>query len=73
MSKTYHRSFEDHFNSLDRGSKVRLANRRIQHLDLDIQFAHVMGVNPYISLLDRRDNWVEVRDRLVWDDEEVQL
>jgi hypothetical protein len=68
-----HRSFEAYFNGLDHPTKVRLANRRIQHLDLDIRFAEVMGVHPYEWLLDTRNRWLQVRDRLVWDGEEVVL
>ncbi len=74
MSKTYRRSFEDYFNGLAHDSKVRLANRRIQALDLDLKFEEVFEVKGTDEwALTTRDKWVEVRDRLVWDDEEVVL
>lgn len=74
-------SFEWFFNNLPRDARIRIANRRIQELDLDIAWVQAMDVNTEDSwylyreedLIEKRYRWKEVRDRLVWDNEEVTL
>lgn len=76
------RSFQSFFNKLDRKAKVRLSNRRIQRLDADLAFCYAFGVEDtsdswYLfsikELHEMRQRWMDVRDRLVWTDEEVNL
>lgn len=80
MSKS-DRSFESYFNRLDHISKVHLANRRIQNLELDLKWCDVMEVDdkdPWFlytraDLDDVLARWLDVRDRLVFSTEEVNL
>ena len=78
-------SFPAFFNRLPHAAKVRLANRRIQQLECDLAFCKAFGVTTeqvkvddwYLYdpalLLDAVERWYDVRDRLVWDGEEVEL
>ena len=84
MTKSDH-SFESYFNRLDHIAKVRLANRRIQKIEADLRWCQVFGVDQGVSkhddwylydpaqLIDMVLRWYDVRDRLVWDNEEVML
>lgn len=75
------KSFEAFFNGLPHLAKIKIANRRVQQLDLDVQWCYAIGYSStddwYLyglnDIIDRRDRWVGVRDRLVWDNEEVIL
>jgi hypothetical protein len=84
MSKSDH-SFESYFNRLNREAKIRLANRRIQKIEADIKWCDVFGITHEMvkgddwylydpaQLIEMCVRWYDVRDRLVWDNEEVML
>lgn len=69
------------FNQLTHVRKILESNRRIQRLDADIAFAEAAGVTKEDSwflytieeLRERRQRWCDVRDKLVWEWEEVVL
>lgn len=73
--------FEVYFNRMSMNQKIRVANRRIQQLELDLKWCEVMDVDMEDTwflfdtreIADRLLRWIEVRDRLVWDREEVRL
>lgn len=79
--KRHQHSFEEFFNGLPHDAKIRLANRKVQSLDLDVQWCDAIGYDmaddwyqySMKEILERRARWVVVRDALVWDREEVKL
>ena len=78
-------SFQAFFNRLPHAAKVRLSNRRIQQLECDLAFCAAFGVTHEqvktddwflydpAALREAVERWYDVRDRLVWDGEEVSL